>query len=69
MKQMPIAYKPVFVPLTYNATSTTSPLSSPLCEVLVNDAFAYSSILVKNYTRAVAPRIPLLSRDKCAPGP
>lgn len=69
MKQMPVTYKPVFVPLAYSPTPTMSPLSSPLSEVVVNDAFMHSAALVKNYTRAIAPRIPLLSRDKCAPGP
>jgi len=69
MKQMPIANKSVFVPLAYSPTSTASPLPSPLREVVVTDAFMQSTNYMKNYTRAVAPRIPLLSRDKCAHGP
>ena len=69
MQHTAATYKPVFVPLAYTPTFTTSPPRSPLHEVVINDAFAYSTILVKNYTRAVAPRIPLLFRDRQNAGP
>jgi hypothetical protein len=67
MQTMKPAYKPVFMPLTY--TASLSPPPSPLSEVVISDAFTHTHTLIKNYTRAIAPRIPLLFRDKCAPGP
>ena len=69
MRQIPIAYKPVFVPLNYNTPFIASPAPSPLREVVINEAFAHSTMLIKNYTRAVAPRIPLLYRDRHYVGP
>lgn len=68
MQQMPATYKPVFVPLAYNRVLTSPPIS-PLREVIINEAFAHSTMIVKNYTRAVAPRIPLLFRDRQYTGP
>jgi hypothetical protein len=67
MRQMPATYKPAFVPLKF--TPPTTPQPSPLREVVISNAFVPVTVLMNNYARAVAPRIPLLSRDKGIHGP